>query len=175
MGRAAALVVALLAWGVSAAAPPSKNKQSGLIVFGDDVTVIAFWATSCAPCRKELPLVEALRRALAADRSVRVVAVSIDSPSDAARAKKMARTLGLQAPLFVDPALYEELFGHSDEASVPRLAVVDRKHAGLERTGARAAEDAAAFVREVTAAIASVKAGAPEPPTPMWQPLPPRR
>ena len=51
------------------------------------------------------------------------------------------------------------------------MVVIDRKRGGLERMGARASEDADSFVREVTAAIASVKAGAPAPPTPMWQPL----
>jgi len=161
---AAAIVVAL-------AASTAGAKSSSLASLQGDVTVVAFWATTCAPCRKELPFVEALRQAVAGDARVRVVAVSIDSPGDAARARKMAHDLGLKAPLLVDQSVYEELFGATDEARVPRLAVIDRNRGGLERLGARVHEDADGFVREVTAAIAAVKAGTTEPPTPIWQPL----
>lgn len=162
-----ALVVALAASTAGARSPSLASLQG-------DVTVVVFWATTCPPCRKELPMVEALRQAVAADGSVRVVAVSVDVPGDAARARKMAHDLGLKAPLLVDQSVYEEIFGYSDEASVPRLVVIDCKRGGLERMGARAHEDTDAFVREVTAAVASVKAGSAEPPTPMWQPLPRR-
>jgi thiol-disulfide isomerase/thioredoxin len=165
MLRAVAALVVALAASTAGAKSPSLASLQG------DVTVVAFWATTCAPCRKELPLVEALRQSLAGDARVRVVAVSVDLPSDAARAKKMAQELGLKAPLLVDQSVYEEIFGYSDEASVPRLVVIDRKRGGLERTGARVHEDADGFVREVTAAVAAVKAGTAEPPTPMWQPL----
>ena len=165
MLRAAAAIVVALAASTAGAKPPSLASLQG------DVTVVAFWATSCPPCRKELPMVEALRTALAKDAKVRVVAVSIDLPGDEARAKKMAHDLGLKAPLLIEQSVYEELFGYTDEASVPRLAVIDRKRDGLQRTGARANEDTESFVREVTAAVAAVKAGTREPPTPMWQPL----
>ena len=163
--RAAAAALVVLAASTAGARSPSLASLQG------DVTVVAFWATSCAPCRKELPLVEALRQAVAGDARVRVVAVSVDAPSDAARARKMAHDLGLKAPLLVDPSVYAEIFGDSDEASVPRLVVIDRKRGGLERMGARVHEEADGFVREVTAAIEAVKAGTAEPPTPMWQPL----
>jgi thiol-disulfide isomerase/thioredoxin len=165
MRAAAAVIVVALAASTAGAKAPSLASLQG------DVTVVAFWATTCAPCRKELPLVEALRQAVAGDAGVRVVAVSVDVPADAARARKMAHDLGLKTPLLVDQSVYEEIFGYSDEASVPRLVVINRKRAGLERMGARSHEDADGFVREVTAAIASVKAGTAEPPTPMWQPL----
>jgi thiol-disulfide isomerase/thioredoxin len=168
MVRASALLVVALAASTAAAKPQLSSLQG-------DVTVLAFWATTCPPCRKELPMVEALRKALAADAHVRVVAVSVDLPGDGERARKLARDLGLKATLVVDQDVYEEVFGYTDEASVPRLAVIDRKRAGLERVGMRAGEDADAFVREVTAAVESVKAHAPAPPTPMWQPLAPAR
>lgn len=167
MRAALALVVALAA--STATARPQLASLQG------DVTVLAFWATSCAPCRKELPMVEALRKSLAADGHVRVVAVSVDLPGDEERARKMARDLGLKAALVVDQDVYEEVFGYTEQASVPRLAVIDRKRGGLDRVGMRAGEDADAFVREVAAAVAAVKAGTREPPTPMWQPLSARR
>jgi thiol-disulfide isomerase/thioredoxin len=165
-GALAAVVVTLA--GATAAAKPSP-----LAALQGDVTVVAFFSTACAPCKKELPMVEALRAQVAGDARVRVVAVSVDDTSEAARARAMAKQLGLTMPVLVDARVYFSLFGGSDLA-VPRLAVIDRKRAGLQRMGARAGEARDAFVREVIAAISSVAAGGAAPPTPMWQPLPSR-
>lgn len=52
------------------------------------VTVVTFWASWCAPCRKELPMLEGLQRA-AKDR-VQVVAVNIE---DREQFRRVARTL----------------------------------------------------------------------------------
>ncbi len=155
---------------VALLACPANAKQPSLSELSGDVTVVAFWASWCPPCRKELPMVEALRRRLLGDAGVRVVAVSVDAPRDAARARRLAHDLGLTAPLLVDQPLYVALFGGGD-LSVPRLLVIDRKRAGLQRQGALADEQAEGFVRQVVAAIESVRAGAPKPPSPMWQPF----
>ena len=158
---AVAVVVALAASAASAKARSLESLQG-------DVTVVAFFSTACAPCKAELPMVEALRASLAGDARVRVVTVSVDDRRDATRARTLARKLGVTAPVLVDARAYAALFG-GGELAVPRLAVIDRKRGGLERMGARAGETRDDFVREVTAAIASVEAGAPAPPTPMWQ------
>ena len=162
-----AAVLATLAAATASARPPTLQSLQA------DVTVVAFFSTACAPCKKELPLLEALRAAVAADRRVRVVAVNVDAPHDAGAARAMARAAGLTVPLLVDASVYTALFGPGDLA-VPRLAVIDRKRAGIERVGARAGEARDGFVRELRAAVSSVEAGAPAPPTPMWQPLRPR-
>ena len=160
-------LIGLIALGAACAA---NAKQPSLAELSGEVTVIAFFATWCAPCRQELPLVEALKQALLGDARVRVVAVSVDSAHKAKKARQLAGELGLTMPLLVDPALYVKFFG-GDDLSVPRLAVIDRKQAGLQRNGAVAGETADAFVREVAAAIAAVKAGAATPPSPSWQSL----
>ena len=157
---AAALALATLSPTAHGKAPPLSG----------EVNVVAFWATSCAPCRQELPLLEVLRQRLAKERGVQLVVVSLDEPRDADKARKLARELGLQAPVVVDEDLYVELFG-AGMATVPRMAVLDRKRVGLERLGAHKDEQADAFVREVTAAIATVKAGTLEPPARLWRVL----
>jgi len=160
--RAAVAVVALVTASAAGARTPTLAALQG------DVTVVAFFSTACAPCKVELPMVEALRASLAGDARVRVVAVSVDDRRDAARARAMAQRLGVTAPVLVDARAYVALFG-GNELAVPRLAVIDRKRGGLERIGARAGETRDDFVREVTAAVSSVESGAAAPPTPMWQ------
>ncbi len=159
---AVALVVALAA--STAEARPTLQSLQG------EVTVVAFFSVGCVPCKAELPMVEALRASLAGDARVRVVAVSIDGREDATRARAMAQKLGVTAPVLVDARSYVALFG-GGELAVPRLAVIDRARHGLDRMGARAGETRDDFVREVTAAVTSVEAGAPAPPTPMWRSL----
>lgn len=163
MGRAAVALVVALAASTADARPRLQSLQG-------EVTVVAFFSTACAPCKAELTMVEALRGSLAGDARVRVVAVSVDEPRDAARARAMAQRLGVTAPVLVDARSYVELFGGGDVA-VPRLAVIDRARRGLDRVGTRAGETRDDFVREVTAAVTSVEAGAPAPPTPMWRSL----
>ncbi len=41
--------------------------------------IVSFWATWCAPCRKELPVLNAIQNQVGADR-MRVVAVNLEEP-----------------------------------------------------------------------------------------------
>lgn len=54
--------------------------------FKDKVVVMNIWATWCAPCRTEMPTLARLQAAYAG-QPVEVVAVSIDTPEDAAKAR----------------------------------------------------------------------------------------
>lgn len=167
-GRLCAVVAAL--WATAAAGKPAPQ-QATFAALRRDITVVAFFATTCAPCKKELPMVAALQRLIGPDPRVRIVAVSVDDPSEAVAAQRMAAQAGV-APALVDPALYARLFGGGD-VSVPRIAVLDRRDAGLERNGALAGETTERFVREVTAAMAAVRDHAAARPTMMWQALSP--
>jgi thiol-disulfide isomerase/thioredoxin len=162
---------ALLAGALLAAACTASAKQPTLAEVQGDVTVVAFWATWCAPCKHELPMLEALHQKYKSDPSVRVVAVSVDSAGKASRARKQAKELGLTMPLIVDESLYAKFFGAGD-TDVPRLAVFDRTHAGLDRNGALAGETPAEFVAALSKAIDAVRAGKPTPPTAQWAALP---
>ncbi|MDB4971057.1 MAG: hypothetical protein JWN44_6746 [Myxococcales bacterium] len=132
-----------------------------------DLNVVAFWSITCVPCKAELALFEALYQKYKADANVRVLAVNIDPVRDAPAARKMAAALKLTMPVVTGgDAIYERLFG--GDLSIPRLAVFDRNNAGLERNGALGGEKAESFVRDVSAALESVRAGVPKAPTMQW-------
>ena len=52
------------------------------VLDGEHFIVLNIWATWCAPCIKELPSLKRLNTILSYDKKWRVIAVSIDKPSD---------------------------------------------------------------------------------------------
>jgi thiol-disulfide isomerase/thioredoxin len=53
------------------------GKTTPIASFGDKSLIINFWATWCAPCRSEIPLLESLNSEWAA-RDMRVVGIAVD-------------------------------------------------------------------------------------------------
>jgi thiol-disulfide isomerase/thioredoxin len=86
-----------------------------------EVVVLNFWASWCAPCRKELPALNALHAEIA-PRGGRVVAVSVDE--ELANVERFAKVHALSLPIVADgPAgLAREL----DLPHVPMTLVLDR-------------------------------------------------
>src|SRR5262249_21810406 len=124
-------------------------KRPARVELSAEVTVAAFWAPWCKPCLRERPMVEALRKTLAADARVRVLTVNVDEDDGA--------------------TLYEQLFG-SHDLMVPRMVVVNRALGGRERMGARTHEASDDCVRDVSAAVRAVEGGGtPAPPSDMWK------
>ena len=74
--------------------------------------IVNFWATWCAPCRREIPLLRQLRTERAA-RGVEVVGVAVDFREDVV---KYAKDIGLDYPLLIgeeDGVAAADLFGIS--------------------------------------------------------------
>lgn len=65
--------------------------------FRHDSLIVNFWATWCAPCRREIPLLRQLRRDRG-DKGVEVVGVAVDFREDVIR---YAREIGLDYPLLI--------------------------------------------------------------------------
>lgn len=167
-GMAAALVAAALGW--SAAPADAATRAAGLGVspagartalaarqmrvldggtmslgaLHGEVVVVNFWASWCAPCRRELPALDRLHREIAA-KGGRVVAVSIDEDLQAARRFARARPLALELVHDGPGGLARQL----DLKNVPMTLVLDRSGA-IAWTSAASDE---AMMRELGAVV----------------------
>jgi len=100
---------ATLLWFGFASAPASATPQIGeaaspLVVTAFDgttfdlaklrgmVVLVNYWATWCAPCRKEMPKLDAFYRHYH-DRGLEIIGISIDFPRDYEKMRKASRTV----------------------------------------------------------------------------------
>ncbi|MBM4215735.1 MAG: TlpA family protein disulfide reductase [Gammaproteobacteria bacterium] len=89
-----------------------EGPPRALSSFQQPSLIVNFWATWCAPCRREIPLLRQLR-AERADRGVEVVGVAVDFREDVI---KYAKEIGLDYPLLIgeeDGVAAADLFGIS--------------------------------------------------------------
>ena len=88
----------------TAAAPVLYDQPADLAALwqqaSDTVYVINFWATWCAPCREEMPLLQQLADEHA-DAPLRVILVSLDKPADVAKIPGFLTELAPRLPLAV--------------------------------------------------------------------------
>lgn len=64
--------------------------------------VIAFWATWCKPCRKELPAIKEVYEKYK-DQGLTILAISIDSPRSLSKVKTFAKNSDLPYVFLIDP------------------------------------------------------------------------
>jgi len=128
----------------------ADKKQQGLADFAGQVLIINFWATWCAPCRAEMPALEALQKHFDG-RNMRVLAISLDRGKPE---KPMAflEELNLTAlDFYHDPksasARAIGLFG------LPTTLIVDRSGKELARLSGEAEWDAPEVVALVDAIL----------------------
>lgn len=116
------------------------------------VVIVNFWATWCAPCRRELPRLDALHREMDG-RGAQVVAVSIDQNADNVR--RFAKSGRLTMPVAHDGP--EGLARALDLANVPATIVLDRDGRiawSTARSDDAELERLAAVVRRLAGAVA---------------------
>lgn len=98
----------------------------------DKLVVLNFWATWCAPCRTEMPLLEA-RYARDRDNGLLILGVNFDEPAPDVRL--FGRELGITFPLLLDPgAEVQRLYrirGYPTTFIVDREGTLVVEHVGL--------------------------------------------
>ncbi len=95
------------------------------------VVLCNFWATWCAPCREEIPMLVAVREVFAA-KGAEIVGIGIDQ---AAKVEEFARTYGVTYPVLIAEADAIELMRRLGNAlgGLPYTVVVDRVGAVAHR------------------------------------------
>jgi thiol-disulfide isomerase/thioredoxin len=89
--------------------------------------LINFWATTCMPCRAEMPELEKLHRE-AGDAGLQVIGVSLDDPVRKAQIPALLAKLQITYPNFsIDATARSELFATAD-IGIPLSVYLDREH-----------------------------------------------
>jgi peroxiredoxin len=100
--------------------------------FRGKVVVLNFWATWCAPCREEMPALEA-RYEKYKDRGLVVLAIDFDEPAEDVRAFR--DSLALTFPVLLDPgASIQQLYrvrGYPTSYFVDRDGTIQVQHVGI--------------------------------------------
>ena len=89
---------------------------------GGKVVLINFWATWCAPCRKEMPALDAFHRKYR-ERGLVLLAISLDEPAQTSAVREVMRSYSFPAALSAQ-ARYS---GYGRIWRVPMTFVVDRQ------------------------------------------------
>jgi cytochrome c biogenesis protein CcmG/thiol:disulfide interchange protein DsbE len=113
------------------------------------VAVVDFWATWCAPCREELPMLQKLFKKYAAQGLV-VVGVSVDKEPD--NIKQFLVKMPLSFPIVHDAA--HQVSTRFAPPRMPSSYIVDRK--GIVRFvhGGYRADDATEFETQIQSLLA---------------------
>ncbi len=134
-----------------------RRQPRALADYHGKVVLINFWASWCAPCRRELPQLEALA-AEYRTKNVRVLAINVDEDRD--KAKRLLTTLGLQRPaLEILWDTESKAVKSYDITAMPSSMIVDRRgivryaHAGYH------AQDPNLWRREIESLRTNPKAG----------------
>ncbi|HEU4629694.1 MAG TPA: TlpA disulfide reductase family protein [Gemmatimonadaceae bacterium] len=98
-----------------------------------EVVLLNVWATWCAPCREEMPSIEALHRRYG-PRGLKVVAVSIDEPGSEDAIRDFARQFGLSFEILHDASgdiqrIYQTT-GVPETFVIGRDGIIRRKQIG---------------------------------------------
>ena len=104
--------------------PDVDGEERDIGEWQDDILVINFWGTWCAPCREEVPLLIDIQEEYA-DQNLTVLGIALDEP-DAVR--EFAEEFGINYPLLVgenETLEVMEQFG-SGNLGMPHTFVTDR-------------------------------------------------
>ena len=102
----------------------TERKPWRLSALRGQVVVVNFWATWCPPCRRELPSLEALHRAVA-DKGVVVLGIDAGEPWDAVNGYLIDLKPALTFPILTDER--GEVMRAWQVKGLPTTFVIDRQ------------------------------------------------
>jgi thiol-disulfide isomerase/thioredoxin len=129
------------------------GKTTTLAAYRGDVVVVNFWASWCAPCRRELPLLDQWNKEWQG-RGARVIAISIDK--DVRKAKKFLDEMELSLPVMHDGP--DGLARTLDIPAVPYTLLLDREGNVIQTVSGSTEGEVAALGRKVETMIATREA-----------------
>lgn len=107
------LALTLMAGSLLFAAPLKPVDQAGYVktvaASKGKVVLVNFWATYCAPCRKEMPALVALQAKLKA-KGFELITVSADEPEQEPQAKGFLDQAKVPAPAYIRRASDDDKF-----------------------------------------------------------------
>jgi peroxiredoxin len=89
-----------------------------------EVVLLNVWATWCAPCRREIPELQALHEAHAAD-GLRVVGVTVDSRGAQPEVRRFIEDFGMTYDIWWDPG--QAVISIFEAPGVPLTVLIDRR------------------------------------------------
>lgn len=101
------------------AGPTLDGSAVDLASLRGQVVVVDLWATWCAPCRIEMPILDAVSRA----RGVKVLALSADKPRDLGKARRLMSAFHFPSAVIAEARVND--FG--DPRVLPQTYVLDRR------------------------------------------------
>jgi thiol-disulfide isomerase/thioredoxin len=106
-----------------------KSFKQVLASHKGSVLLVNFWATWCAPCREEMPLLVQLERKHRS-KGLRMVTVSCDEPEDQLKARQFLAQHQAPQPAYLKRAAEDEKFINSVNGkwsgALPALFLYDR-------------------------------------------------
>ncbi len=100
-----------------------SREERSLSSYRGDVVLLNMWATWCAPCREEMPSMQAVHEALG-PRGLRVVAVSVDERNQYRTIRDFVKELGLTFDILHDES--KAMIRRYQTTGVPETWVIDR-------------------------------------------------
>ena len=125
------LLMAAVVWPQQKLAPLDESGYRALLKSSaGNVILVDFWATWCAPCRKEMPLLAKLDSRLRPKR-FRLITVSADEPEQQQAAVDFLAKSGISGPAYLRRAQDDDKFIASIEpkwsGALPALFLYDRQ------------------------------------------------
>lgn len=128
----------------------ADGKALTLAAFKGKTVLLNLWATWCAPCRKEMPALDRLQKALGSDK-FEVVALSVDRNGTEAAKKFLAETKVETLRFFIDPTT--RATSTLKAVGMPTTILIDKEGREIGRLVGPAEWDSADAKRLIEAAL----------------------